>query len=73
VVAKTVVPPALPSSVRVKVSAANLRETAGTQGKVVATVREGAKLMVQAEDKGWYLVETEDRKEGWISAALTSE
>jgi curli biogenesis system outer membrane secretion channel CsgG len=63
----------LPSTVSVRVSVANLRDAAGTHGKVIATLREGRKLSVHAEDKGWYLVQTEDGKEGWISKSLTTQ
>jgi hypothetical protein len=64
---------ALPSTVTVKVASANLRESAGTQGKVITTLRGKARLMVQAEDNGWYFVETEDQKAGWISKSLTAQ
>ena len=61
----------LPATVMVKVAAANLRESAGAQGKLVATLKEKTKLSVQAEDNGWYFVQTEDQKTGWISKSLT--
>jgi curli biogenesis system outer membrane secretion channel CsgG len=61
----------LPSSVKVKVSVANLRDNPGTQGKIVTTLKEGVKLSVQGEDKGYYFVQAEDGKEGWISKSLT--
>lgn len=64
-------PSILPSTVTVKVAAANLRESAGTKGKVVATVREKSNLTVQAEDGGWYFVQTEDQKAGWIQKSFT--
>ena len=64
-------PSVLPSTVSVKVAAANLRETIGAQSKVVATLREKTKLTVQAEDNGWYFVQTEDQKAGWIQKSLT--
>jgi curli biogenesis system outer membrane secretion channel CsgG len=61
----------LPATVTVKVAAANLRESAGTQSRVVATLKEKTMLSVQAEDKGWYFVQTEDQKTGWIQKSLT--
>ena len=61
----------LPATVMVKVAAANLRESAGAQGKLVATLKEKTKLSVQAEDSGWYFVQTDDQKAGWIQKSLT--
>ena len=61
----------LPATVSVKAAAANLRESAGAQSKVVATIKERTKLSVQAEDNGWYYVQTDDQKTGWISKSLT--
>jgi curli biogenesis system outer membrane secretion channel CsgG len=63
----------LPASVTVKVASANLREDAGAQGKVVATLAGKTKLSVQAEDNGWYFVQTDDQKTGWISKSLTAQ
>jgi len=62
----------LPATVTVKVASANLRESAGTQGKVVATLTARTKLSVQAEDNGWYFVQTDDQKAGWIAKSLTA-
>jgi uncharacterized protein YgiM (DUF1202 family) len=50
---------------------ANLRDAPGPQGKVVAAVKGNSKLSVQAEDGGWYFVQTDDQKAGWISKSLT--
>ncbi len=63
----------LPSSVRVKVSAANLRDAPDVKGKIVTSLKEGSKLAILGEDKGWYFVQTDDRKEGWISRSLTAQ
>jgi curli biogenesis system outer membrane secretion channel CsgG len=63
--------PGLPSSVVVKVRAANLRDGPSTQAKVVTTVKEGTKLTVQAEDQGWYFVQTDEGKAAWIFKPLT--
>jgi curli biogenesis system outer membrane secretion channel CsgG len=63
----------LPSAIKVKTTAANLRDAPGTQGKVVATVKEGAKLSVQGEENGWFFVQTDDANEGWISKSLTMQ
>jgi curli biogenesis system outer membrane secretion channel CsgG len=65
--------PLLPSVVTVKVGAANLRDGPDANGKILTTVKAKSKLSVQAEDKGWYLVQTEDGKNGWISKSLTTE
>ena len=62
----------LPATVTVKVASANLREAPGGQGRIITTLREKAKLSVQAEDSGWYFVQTDDQKAGWISKALTA-
>ena len=64
---------ALPSTVKVKVSVANLRDAPAVQGKIIATVKQGAKLSVQAEENGWFLVETDDAKNGWIAKSLTMQ
>jgi curli biogenesis system outer membrane secretion channel CsgG len=61
----------LPATVSVKATTANLPDAPGPQGKVVAAVKGNSKLSVQAEDNGWYFVQTEDQKTGWISKSLT--
>ncbi len=61
----------LPATVSVKAAAANLRESASSQSKVVATLKANTKLSVQGEDNGWYFVQTDDQKTGWISKSLT--
>lgn len=63
----------LPSTVKVKVSVANLRDTPAVQGKIVTTVKQGAKLSVLGEENGWFFVQTGDAKEGWISKSLTMQ
>lgn len=63
----------LPSTVIVKVERANLLDAPGMEGKTVATVKEGAKLLVQAEDEDCYFIRTEDGKQGWIYIFLTKE
>ena len=60
----------LPSTVVVKASAANLRDAPGTDGQIITTLRQGERLSVQGEDKGWYFVQTKAGKEGWISKSL---
>ncbi|HSF59373.1 MAG TPA: CsgG/HfaB family protein [Candidatus Binatia bacterium] len=56
----------------VKVNSANLRDAPGGQGKVTATLKAGTNLLVNAEDKDWYFVQTEDGKSsGWIAKSLT--
>jgi curli biogenesis system outer membrane secretion channel CsgG len=64
---------ALPSTVKVKVPVANLRDAPAVQGKVVTTVKQGARLSVQGEENGWFLVETDDAKKGWIFKSLTMQ
>lgn len=59
--------------VRVKVSAANLRDAPDVKGKIVTSLKGGAKLAILGEDKEWYFVQTEDQKEGWISKSLTAQ
>lgn len=63
----------LPSAVLVKVKTATLLDAPPPEGKTVATVKEGAKLLVQAEDKDCYFVRTEDGKQGWIFISMTKE
>lgn len=62
----------LPATVMVRVASANLRETPGAQAKVITILSEKTRLSVQAEDNGWYFVQTDDQKAGWISKSLTS-
>ena len=61
----------LPSRVSVNAAKAVLHDAAGSGGKVVATLREGAKLTVRGEDKDCYFVVTEDGKQGWIYKSMT--
>lgn len=63
----------LPSAVLVKVKRATLLDAPPPEGKPVGTVKKGAKLLVQAEDKGCYFIRTEDGKQGWIYISLTKE
>jgi curli biogenesis system outer membrane secretion channel CsgG len=60
----------LSSAAIVKVKTANLRDAPGAQGKVVATIKAGTKLAINAEEKDWYYIQTEDGKSGWISKSL---
>lgn len=62
----------LPATVTVKVASANIRESASVQSRVVTTVKANSRLSIQAEDSGWFLVQTEDQKAGWISKGLTT-
>jgi uncharacterized protein YgiM (DUF1202 family) len=55
----------------VKAKAVNLRDTAGPQGNIVMTLKGGAKVSVQGEDRSWYFVQSEEGMEGWISKSLT--
>lgn len=61
----------LPSNVFVRANRATLLDAPGPGGKVIATMTEGAKLTVQADDKDSFFVVTEDGKTGWIHKALT--
>jgi hypothetical protein len=63
----------LPSGVTVSVARAGLHDAPGSGGKVLATLRHGAKLLVQGEDKDCYFVVTEDGKKGWIHKSMTKE
>ena len=63
----------LPAAVKVKVSAANLRDAAATHGKTVATVKQGTKLSVLGEKNDCFFVQTSEAKEGWISKSLTMQ
>jgi curli biogenesis system outer membrane secretion channel CsgG len=60
----------LSSAAIVKVKTANLRDAPGAQGKVVGTIKEGTKLAINAEEKDWYYIQTEDGRSGWISKSL---
>jgi uncharacterized protein YgiM (DUF1202 family) len=60
------------TSTAVKVKSANLRDAPGVQGKLVTTLKQGTNLVINAEDKDWYFVQTEDGKaSGWIAKSLT--
>jgi curli biogenesis system outer membrane secretion channel CsgG len=60
------------TSTAVKVKSANLRDAPGVQGKLVTTLKQGTSLVINAEDKDWYFVQTEDGKaSGWIAKSLT--
>jgi hypothetical protein len=61
----------MPSNVFVNVSRATLFDTPGSAGKSVATVTQGAKLAVQADDKDSYFVVIDGGTKGWINKALT--
>jgi peptidoglycan hydrolase-like protein with peptidoglycan-binding domain len=63
----------LPARVSVSVTRASLHDTPGSEGKVLATLREGAKLLVQGEDKDCYFVIAEDGKQGWIYKSMTKK
>jgi curli biogenesis system outer membrane secretion channel CsgG len=56
----------------VKVSTANLRNAAGTMGKVLVIIRVGTKLAVLETKTGWHRVRLPDGKEGWIADSVTS-
>jgi uncharacterized protein YgiM (DUF1202 family) len=57
----------------VKVSVANLRDAPAVHGKAVTTVKQGTTLSVQGEESGWFFVQTDDAKKGWISKSLTMQ
>jgi SH3-like domain-containing protein len=56
----------------VKVPTANLRDAAGTMGKVLVIIRLGTKLDVLETKTGWHRVRLPDGKEGWIADSVTS-
>jgi len=57
----------------VKAPTANLRDAAGTMGKVLVIIRRGTKLEVVDTKAGWHRVRLTDGKEGWIADSVTSE
>ena len=57
----------------VKAPTANLRDAAGTMGKVLVIIRRGSKLEVLETKAGWHRVRLTDGKEGWIADSVTSE
>ena len=61
----------MPSNVYVNVSRASLLDSPSAGAKSVATVTQGAKLTVQADDKESYFIVTDDGLKGWINKALT--
>ena len=63
-------PASLAAIVEVKVPAANLRQAASTQSKVVDKLERGERLRVVDRNAGWFEVKTEDGTAGWIYANL---
>ncbi len=63
-------PASLAAIVEVKVPAANLRQAASTQSKVVDKLERGERLRVVDRNAGWFGVKTEDGTAGWIYANL---
>jgi hypothetical protein len=63
----------LPSRVSVRVTRASLHDAPGAEGKTLASLAEGAKLLVQGEDKDCYFVLTEDGMKGWIYKSMTKK
>jgi curli biogenesis system outer membrane secretion channel CsgG len=57
----------------VKAPTANLRDAAGTMGKVLVIIRRGTKLEVLETKAGWHRVRLTEGKEGWIADSVTSE
>ena len=55
-----------------KAPTANLRDAAGTMGRVLVVIRQGTKLEVLETKAGWHRVRLPDGKEGWIADSVTS-
>lgn len=55
-----------------KTPTANLRDAAGTMGKIVVVIRGGTKLEVLETKAGWHRVRLPDGREGWIADSVTS-
>ncbi len=66
----------MPEVVYVKTASVNIRETGGTNAKVVTTARKGNKLLVLGESQSgnekWYKVRLEDGREGWVASWLVA-
>jgi N-acetylmuramoyl-L-alanine amidase len=66
----------MPEVVYVKTASVNIRETGGTNAKVVTTARKGNKLLVLGETQSgkekWYKVRLEDGREGWVASWLVA-
>ncbi len=66
----------MPEVVYVRVASVNVRETAATGAKLVATARKGNKLLVLDESQNgqekWYKVRLEDGREGWVASWLVA-
>jgi uncharacterized protein YgiM (DUF1202 family) len=56
----------------VKVPTANLRDVAGTMGKVLVVIPRATKLDLLETKSGWHRVRLSDGKEGWIADSVTS-
>jgi tetratricopeptide (TPR) repeat protein len=60
---------AMPTPRYVKVPVANVRETPKPTAKVVATLKNGTKIVSLGEKNGWYRIQV-GGQEGWIAASV---
>jgi tetratricopeptide (TPR) repeat protein len=61
---------AAPAPRYVKVPQANVREAPTTKAKVIATLKNGTRIVTMGERNGWYRIQVDDRHEGWIAASV---
>jgi uncharacterized protein YgiM (DUF1202 family) len=66
-----------PRFVYVRTHRANVRETAGARGRILAVLRKGDKVIVLDEQRLgannlWYRVKLEDGREGWMGESVTA-
>jgi tetratricopeptide (TPR) repeat protein len=61
---------AMPTPRYVKVPLANVREAPTTAAKVVATLKNGTRIVSMGEKNGWYRIQVGERQEGWIAASV---
>ena len=60
------------ASMSVQVKTSKLRATPSQLGRVIATVKYGEAMQIEASQKGWYAVTTPDGKKGWLHESVLS-
>jgi tetratricopeptide (TPR) repeat protein len=61
---------AAPAPRYVKAPVANVREAPTTTSKIVTTLKNGTRIVTMGEKNGWYRIQVDDRREGWIAGSL---
>jgi len=61
---------AAPAPRYVKAPVANVREAPTVTSKIVTTLKSGTRIITMGEKNGWYRIQVDDRREGWIAGSL---